>query len=178
MQLKLLSKSVVAIEGDSKQVVVELNGGEYKGEDPTVLVVSANQKPGAIYGPGEYEYDGVGIVGVETRDAKVGLAEIMLVRVDGVSVMAVTSQPEEIKKEQWDLLGEVDVLLIDKEVQMTGIEKFVNRINPYVLITLNMDAAEAEKVTGIKAESTDKKFKFSAKDFEAEDPATKLLLLA
>ncbi|MCA9379440.1 hypothetical protein KC640_03345 [Candidatus Dojkabacteria bacterium] len=177
MQVKLISKSVVALEGENKQVMIELNGGEYKGEDPTVLVVSANQRPGVIYGPGEYEYDGVGIVGVETRDAKMGLAEIMVIRIDEISVMAVTSQPEEIKKEQWDLLGEVDILLIDKEVQMTGLEKFINRINPYVLAVTNMDAAEAEKSTGLKVEATDKKFKFMAKDFEAEDPATRLLIL-
>jgi hypothetical protein len=168
---------VVILQGERKQVVIELNGGDYKGEDSTMLVVSANQRPGAVYGPGEYEYDGVGIVGIETRDAKVGLAELMLVRIDGVNVMAVTSQPEEIKKEQWDLLGEVDVLLIDKQVEISGLEKFVNRFNPYVLLMMNIEVVDAEKSTGLRVEESARKFKFTTKDFEVEDPVTKLMLL-
>lgn len=178
MQIKLQSKSVVQIQGDSNVVNVEFRDGEFKGELGTELLISSQDKPGAISGPGEYEYNGVAVVGMETKGVHIGSMELALVTVDAVNVLCVLDTPGEITKENWDFLGDVDVMVMDKNVEVSEAEKLVNKISPYVLVITNSNKEEAEKWMNSMVEAEDKKFKFADKDFEAEDPVTRVFLLS
>lgn len=177
MQLKLQSKSTLEIQGDNNIVYVEFRDGEFKGELGENLLVSSVERTGGISGPGEYEYNGVSLVAMETKEVNVGNLELALVQVDGMSVFCVLDNPGELAKEHYEFLEDVDVLVLDKNVHIDEVDKFVNRINPYVLVVLNTNKEEAEKYTGMTVELEDKKFKFTTKDFEAEEPATRLLIL-
>lgn len=178
MQIKLQSKSVVQVQGDNNVVNVEFRDGEFKGELGTELLISSQDKPGAISGPGEYEYNGVAVVGMETKGVHIGSMELALLTVDTTNVLCVLDTPGEITKENWDFLGDVDVMVLDKNVEVNEAEKLVNKINPYVLIIINSNKEEAEKWMNSVVEAEDKKFKFADKDFEAEDPVTRVFLLS
>lgn len=178
MQIKLQSKSVVQVQGDNNVVNVEFRDGEFKGELGTELLISSQDKPGAISGPGEYEYNGVAVVGMETKGVHIGSMELALLTVDTTNVLCVLDTPGEITKENWDFLGDVDVMVLDKNVEVNEADKLVNKINPYVLIIINSNKDEAEKWVNSVVEAEDKKFKFADKDFDAEDPVTRVFLLS
>lgn len=177
MQIKLSSKSVVQIQGDTNNVNVEFRDGEFKGELGTELLISSQDKPGSISGPGEYEYNGVAVVGMETKGVHIGSMELALLTIDAVNVLCVLDTPGEISKDNWDFLGDVDVMVLDKGVEIEEVDKLVNKINPYVLIVINSSKEEAEKWVGSLIELEDKKFKFVDRDFEAEDPVTRVMVL-
>jgi hypothetical protein len=177
MQIKLNSKSVLQIQGDTTTVNVEFRDGEFKGEIGTELLVSSQEKPGSISGPGEYEYNGAAVIGMETKGVHVGTMELAVVQTDGANVLCVLDTPGEISKDNWDFLGDVDVMVVDKSIEIAEVDKLVNKINPYVLIIINSNKEEAEKWVSTVVELEDKKFKFSERDFDGEDPVTRVFLL-
>lgn len=177
MTIKLNTPGVVQIEGDSGSAIVEFKNGKVKDAGDSIHI-TARDAEGSISGPGEYEHAGVEVAMLETKQPADGFADMAQVRVENVNVLSVIQTPGELQKDQWELIDNVHILCLDATVEMEEPSKFVNKINPYVLIIVNADKETAEKWTGMTIESQDKKFKFSEKDFTAEEPVLRVLLLA
>ncbi|MBL8014813.1 MAG: hypothetical protein JNK26_01330 [Candidatus Doudnabacteria bacterium] len=178
MNIKLIAPKVIQIEGDSASAVVEFEGGKAKDVDGGLYVSVNSEVVGAISGPGEYEQGGVELAMLETKEIVAGQAELAQVRIDNINVLNVLQAPGDLQKEQWELIDNVHILCMDAGIKIDEPAKFVNKINPYVLIVLNSDKETAEKWLGMTIESQDKKYKFSDKDFTAEEPVLRVLLLA
>lgn len=177
MVVKLAAKSVLLIESDSHVAVEFLGGDAAKLE--AALKLAAEKKEGYVTGPGEYEYTGIELAMLETKSEHNGQADMAHIRVEGVNVLCVFTTPGEIDKEQWEHVENVHVLCLDQaNVKLEDASKWINMIDPHVVLILNAATAEAEQWTGMTAEATEKKFKFSEKDFDQPEPITKLFVLA
>lgn len=174
MQLKLGNKGVLEIQGESGTVGIMFDP---KAKADGYDVVVGNLVSAKVNFPGEYEYGGFAVAAVEIKSEKDGTLDVVRTRVDGVNVMAILRPVTEITNEAWDAIGDVDILAIDGGMQIPDLGKLINKVAPYVVIVTNSSKEAVEKATGMTVESVEKKFKFTDKDFELEDVATRLMVL-
>lgn len=177
MQMTLKSADLVEISGDSESALIAFPGLA-KVETETGLIVGA-EVPGAqvVSSPGEYEFGGISLVALESKPAHVGMAELFEIGLENTSTLFVVGSAGEITKEMWDVMGEIDVLVLNLGTEAEDIDKLIKKVSPYVVVVIGGSKETAEKSTGLTAEESAKKFKFSDKDFTAEDPVTRLVVL-
>jgi len=92
--------------------------------------------------PGEYDVQGVPVIGVQSR-AGAALNTIFSAYVEGVAVCHVGALTEPLTTAQIDALGPVDVLLLPLGGGPDPVE-LVNALDPKVVVPLPLDASAAE----------------------------------
>jgi len=176
MQIKLVSKGLVELTENGSSALIAFP--EAKVPENAQLVFGPLVQPGVIRRPGEYEFTGIGLIALETKEQHIGTSELFLVEVNGAACLFVMGDFGTLNKEDWDMLPEVDVIVVSLKGQNVGLDKLISRLTPYYVIALDAETeSEAEKVLGMKPAASADKFKFSEKDFEAEEFATILNLL-
>lgn len=152
-------------------------GSKVQTEDYTVCFGSAAQS-GVVSGPGEYEFSDISLIALEAASSSDGKAELFEVTLEGISALVIMSDPGDLKKESWDLIGDVEMVIVDMSQEYKDLDKLVNKINPFVLIAMGVEdkkKVETELEQTVTAEGAS--FKFSSKDFQGEDPSVRVLLL-
>ncbi len=106
-----------------------------KGKNTVVLlnrtVTVSGEKPYVVDGPGEYEIQGVGVIGRTVESHTVYRVEI-----DGVSVVYVPQANKALSAEDIDALDGVDVLIIPGSDVAVSI---IHEIEPSVVIPIALD---------------------------------------
>jgi hypothetical protein len=176
MQIKLVSKGLVEVSENGSSAHVAFP--EAKIPESAKLVFGPHVQPGVIRRPGEYEFVDIGLIALETKEHHIGTSELYSVEVSGVGCLFVMGDAGIPSKEDWDLLPEIDVMIVSLKGENAGLDKLISRLTPYYVIALDAETeSEAEKVLGMKPVQSADKFKFSEKDFEAEEFATILYLM-
>lgn len=173
MQIKYVDDSHIELEETNLSFVVDF--------DKEQIDLPTEVRKQALMGPGEYEYSDISLVLLEARAKKKGSANLFKVAMDEVEVLILGSDLAEIEKDMWEELGAVNVLIINAEEgeSQTDFAKLISQIDPAVVIALvGKKKVDVAKLTGIESVETNKKFKFSGKDFQEEEPITKLYVLA
>jgi hypothetical protein len=178
MQISLKAPEVIEISGDNGSALVTFGSATKVAPEEGQLVFGRQiEETKTIDGPGEYEFGHVSLVALETKAERVGKSELFEVGVDGVNTLFITENPGEITKDHWDAMGEIDILVLSLKSDVADMDKLIKKIVPYVVIVISGDKEAAEKATELTVESIEKKVKYTDKDFTAEDPVTKLILL-
>ncbi len=176
MQIKLASKELVELSGNNGSALIAFP--DAKVPDISGLIFGPHIMPTVVSRPGEYEFAEVGMQALETKAEHVGVAELYNVEIEGIDTLFVMDGFGDLGKEDWDLIGDVEVMVVSLRNKPQGLEKLINRMIPYVVIAIDAESeAEAEKLLGLKPLTSNDKFKFTDKDFLAEDPATVLYLM-
>lgn len=176
MQIKLMSKGVIELSENGTNVIVAFPEAAVPETAPLILGQQVHAK--VIRRPGEYEFANVGLQALETKSAHIGTAELFNVEVGGFDTLFVMNDFGTLSKDDWDMLDNVQVMVVSLKEKVDGLDKLINRLLPYVVIAIDAPSEmEAENMLGLKPMSTEDKFKFTEKDFTAEDPATILYLM-
>jgi hypothetical protein len=130
-----------------------------------------------IIEPGEYELFNVNVTALELKPEKIGIADFFQVEIDGVAVTIQQDAAAEIEKNEWDILVDTHVLVVNAPNADQKIDKLINKHNPHKLISINTTAEEAAKSTSMPVKEQGKKFKFTDKDFTSEEYTTEHYLL-
>ncbi len=178
MQISLKSADLVELNDGSASALVVFPGAT-KVEPAEGQPVFGHPIDGVkvVTDPGEYEFGEISLVALETKNQHLGKAELFEVGMEAVSTLLITENPGEILKDHWDVMGEIDVLVLSMKTEIEDIAKLIKKIVPYIVVIISGDKEAAEKATGLTVESVEKKLKFAKKDFTAEDPVTRLVLL-
>ncbi len=179
MQIKALSKGTIQLIDTDQSVAVVFDPGEARDYTEGNLVVGTGVEPKiGISRQGEYEFGGISVVAIESKEETTGEAEYFRVAMEGVSCLAITDKPNELEKHELDLLGSVDILIVYGGPKAPKLNKQIQRYVPGAVIAFGFDSEkDAEESTGLKVEKTGKTFKFSHNDFLSEDLGTTLYLL-
>lgn len=185
MQIQLRKNGWLELSDGNVVALVSLNAEPQSAdmalEEGTIYMgnfQSLPYKSNLIWEPGEYEVAGVQVTALESKAVRDGTADVFQVSIDGVSVVFAYDIAQEIAKSDWEVMDDVHILVLDLEKEQgMSLDKVIMRFNPYQLVVLNSTAEHAEKAVGIAVKEANKKFKFSDKDFTAEEFVTQLNLL-
>lgn len=178
MYIKSGKRGIIEIDADNAVAALVSEG--FKPEDVADHTVVLGQVQGekVISFPGEYEYGDLSIVALETTEARDGVADLFRITADQVDVLYISAVPAGIEKDELELLGSVDVVLIGADALKEDTVPFIKKIDPYVVIVAGTkDKESVQKILGMEASQEEKKFKMTDRDFTGEDQPTMLYLL-
>jgi hypothetical protein len=177
MFIKQVNENAVELAADKAKIlftyapVTGIDTNEYT----AVVGAMAGQK--FVLMPGEYEFDDVTVIALEAKEETDGNSDVYAIHIDGVSFLFTKTDKLSLKKEQWDLIGEVNVL-VTNVAHKENIKNQLSKISPAALVVINYESAEqVAKETDLTATESEKKLKFVSEDFTEEDPVTTLYLL-
>lgn len=179
MQFKLHNSHAVKLsEGDKEMYFLFSGPAREKIEEENPLLVGPVEETGVFSGPGEYEVRDISIVALETKDVPNGVADLYKVTIEGVHCLFVVNATEKIEKQDWDLIGEVDIVVFDPSNDDPELAKFLKKVEPFIIIaTGSADSAQVERLVGQPVSSSESKLKFAEKDFSDEEAAIALHIL-
>jgi hypothetical protein len=179
MQIKALSTGALQLSNSDQNVAVIYDDSAIdKLAEGNILVGSSVPNSKGISRQGEYEYGGITVVGVESKEKTNGKAEYFRISLDGVNCLAITDKPDELEKHELDLIDTVDILLVYGSDDTLKLNKQITRFAPGAVIAYGFGSEkEAEESTGLKVEKKGKSFKFSKNDFLSEDMGITLYFL-
>lgn len=183
MQIEKLNNESVLITTNNASIYLNLSNKPLKVANPEnsiVLGVGDKTSGYVINEPGEYELYDITIVALENSEKMQGIADFFQVEAEGTIVSWQLDPNADISKEKWENLADTHLLVLDAaaDLEDTKLGKFISKHNPHKLLVLNIAEAEVEKLVGIPVKESGKKFKFTNKDFAAEEYTTECLLLA
>lgn len=184
MDISYLGGSCIKLSGRLLNVVADPAEGKKVSAD-VVLFTSDPEKsvPGimTINGPGEYEVKETLITGVPTRlhvDQEGNKGTAYLVDIDGVSVVVLGNIAPEIGKDELEILGGADVLIVPVgghglTLDSTAAAQVVSQIEPKYVVPVHYD----DGVTNY-AVPQDKLDKFLSEVGAGPEPIAKLKINA
>lgn len=178
MYIKSAKKGIIEIDADNAVAAIVAQG--FKPEDVADHTVVLGQVQGekVISFPGEYEYGDLSIVALESTDVRDGVADLFRITADRVDVLYMSTVPAVIEKDEFELMGAIDVVLLGADALNEATVPFIKKIDPYVVIVAGTkDKEEVQKILGMEVSQEEKKFKMTDKDFAGEDQPTLLYLL-
>lgn len=179
MQLKLHKKTGVEVtEGDRKMIFLFEGEPEQPSEEEKLFQVGPINSKVVFHGPGEYEVQDISVVALEIKDEPTGVADLYKAVVDNVHCLFVVNAPAQLNKQDWDLLGEVDIVVFQSGREDDELTKFLKKVEPFVIIAAGKaEESVIEKQVGQQVSSTESKFKYAEKDFDDEEGAISLHIL-
>lgn len=178
MQIKLSDGHVNLSFDDSTISIFQI------GEDVSVspaenqIFISAELSDHAICHPGEYEVTDLEIVGFETKHKPEGNAELFKIAGSGIHFLTVLSNFEDIKKDAWEMIGQVDVLIVDMSHVSSDISKLTKSLVPAAIVIFGGGSKEdLSKKLDVEFSQISNSLKFTAKDFQNQEQSTKYYLL-
>lgn len=179
MEIKLHNDSVVQLKGKEVKLLFTFLENLPKGSSEVDRVVGAVANQSKVLSqPGEYEYVSYGLMALEKREEPANIANVFKLDIDGVNLLFWQGTEVALDREDWQTLGQIDVLVINLKQDLNQLDEIMKKATPAVILGIDSaDETKAEKITGMAPQASDKKFKFNKKDFATEDISTTFYLL-
>lgn len=185
MQIEKHGAHAVLLTSENSKIYLNLSNTKpinIEKVEENALVLGLHEPEGKQYSitePGEYEVLGVSVIALENKEEMDGVADFFELEVDGVVITWQADPAAEIDKEGWEMLTDTHLLLLDIDTvaEDTKLDKFISKHNPRRLVLVG-DKSKAEKLVGIPTKDSNKKFKFSPKDFTEIEFTTESVHLA
>ncbi len=108
---------------------LDATGFRFKGKNSVVtydrgVVAIGTDKPFKINAPGEYEVQGISVIGIN------GPTQIYVIEIDGVRVAVLDKTTEKLTDAQIEDMGSIDIL-----VSSIPLAEVVAQIDPWVIVT-------------------------------------------
>ncbi len=181
MEIKLMKKGGVILSDNGKKAafVRDKKAAEeaIKTEGLSILFGPVEME-GVISKQGEYEKNDVAVIILDTDTENNGMGDIFKVLIDRFNIILIDKRIGEISKDNWDLLGNVNVVVVTDSAEISEAMKFIKKVTPEIVIySGSAEIAEIEKKTGMKHTEAEKKLKFSDSDIAKEDSVSQLFIL-
>lgn len=182
MQIKALKNDVVEVsDSNSKVLLATAKVAAPAAEKGTILAGLFEDESGeanVLNRPGEYEYDNIEVINLEGKKQNDGVANLFKLVVENVHLVFFDGDVEDLGKQEWDLIGETHVLILNLKDKQEDVSKAISKFAPHRIVVLHAESKEAiEKVVGIPANDEESKLKFSSKEFNVEEPIVQVYLL-
>lgn len=177
MNIKQLNDSAVELTANGNTVVFAYDKSGIPKPQDNQWIVAPVDEDGVVFGPGEYEFSGIGIIALETKSESEGIADAFAIKIDEVNVLFTVQDKPKLKKEQWDLVGEVNVIVANM-ANDSEMKEIVAKAEPGIVLAINSNSdQETAKRTDLNVAGTEKKLKVNESDFSIEEAGSQLIIL-
>jgi hypothetical protein len=164
-------KEAIKIYEEGVTIFFNRNADSIKSDPSTNTYVLGHKGEGNISAPGEYEFAQFGLIAVEAKAERDNQADLYKIELDGVNLLIKAGPVQEMIKEDFDLFGEVNVLVLFGSDDDDEISRLLKKVTPQMVIFVDYDKAKVENTLNIQIAEEEKTIKLKHSDFTNEDVA-------
>jgi hypothetical protein len=174
MQITRTDNNSLQFDGDNVKFTFTLN----KVQSTAEQLIVGPAVDSDICRPGEYEYNDITVIAAEQREPLLGKANVFKILLEKLNVGFVGADVKKLDKQVLEFIGQVDFLIVSKDVTKDAIASIVGDLEPkWITILDNTDEEAIKLLTGLTPVAPVNKLKLKSDDIGIEEVVTSCVII-